>query len=253
MISDKIEPPSGLTIYHKGPPLKEEPLPAIFYFALSGEESLQLDPYNQPVMFLSDASIHIFSFTLPYHGKGFINAEAMAHWANAFSKNTPFLENFLNQVIENIHYLIEKKYVDPSKLAAAGLSRGGFMATQLAAREPLIKYILGYAPLTEPAYMEDFKGLGSKETVSVWSLNNIVDKVYNRDVRFYMGNRDIRVGTELCFNFIKNLTEEAYSKGIRSPPIELILFPSIGHKGHGTPPYIFKAGADWLKEKLCTS
>lgn len=247
---NKIDPPSGLTIYHKGPPLTGQPLPALFYFALSGEDSLNLDPFNQPAMMLEHDPIHVFSFTLPFHGPGFVNTEAMRNWADEIKQHNNFIKTFIDQAIQNIHFLIDQKFINPEKMAAAGLSRGGLIAVHLAAREPLIKTILGYAPLTDPVIMEDFKELRNNPITVSLSLCNVMDKIYDRSLRFYMGNRDIRVSTEHCFQFIKNLTETAFQKGIRSPQTELILYPSVGHKGHGTPPHIFRSGIDWIKEKL---
>jgi esterase FrsA len=58
------------------------------------------------------------------------------------------------------------------------------------------------------------------------------------------------VGTESCFQFISELSETAYQQKISSSPIELIIGPSMGHKGHGTPPEVFKDGAAWIRRKL---
>ena len=52
---DIINGPNSISIYHVGPPLELGPLPTFFYFALSGEESLTLNPYNQPVSFLRNS------------------------------------------------------------------------------------------------------------------------------------------------------------------------------------------------------
>ena len=48
-----------------GPPLEEGPFPTLIYFALSAEDSLQCDPFNQPVQFLEGLPLRIFSITLP--------------------------------------------------------------------------------------------------------------------------------------------------------------------------------------------
>ena len=44
----KITTASNLEVYFTGPPIEEGPRPALFYFALSGHQSLTLDPFNQP-------------------------------------------------------------------------------------------------------------------------------------------------------------------------------------------------------------
>ena len=246
----KIDSPSGLTIYHTGPKLtSDRPLPALFYFALSGEESLTLDPYNQPIAFLKNENIHTFSFTLPYHGEGFDNKQAIPQWSKEFQQNHDIITPFIEQCHDNIEYLLIKKFITKN-IATAGLSRGAFIATQLAARNPHVKTILGFSPLTQFGVMNDFSDLRSNPIAQNLSLSNLIPKLTDKTLRFYIGNHDSMVDTAFCFNFIKDLTEASFNANHRSPPIELIIFPSIGHKGHGTPPHIFSNGAQWVCERL---
>lgn len=227
-----------------GPPLEEGPLPAVLYFALSAKESLHLDPFNQPARFLTSYPLRVFSFTLPGHHLP--PTEALHHWALEIGKGHDVISEFCNHVLETIEDLIAKNIIIEGKLAAAGLSRGGFIACHLAAKTRLISTILGFAPLTQLDFAKEFEGMD----VSSFNLSHLTTKLSDRTLRFYIGNRDIRVGTANCFHFISDLTEAAYHKKIRSSPIELIIGPSIGHQGHGTPPHVFKDGADWLAGKL---
>ncbi|MCB1081898.1 MAG: alpha/beta hydrolase, partial [Chlamydiia bacterium] len=71
-----------------------------------------------------------------------------------------------------------------------------------------------------------------------------------KKVRFYIGNHDMRVGTDHAFSFIQNLAKEAHTHRIRTSPIELIIGPSIGYQGHGTAPQTFQSGAEWVKGAL---
>lgn len=246
---DRLTPSSGLTIYHVGPSFQKGPLPSLFYFALSGEDSLTLDPYNQPVSFFQHQDVRIFSFSLPFHGEGFENKKAMAAWALEIKKNPHFFENFISKSLSNIDFLIHQGYVDSKNIAVAGLSRGGFIATHLAAHDKRISTILGYAPLTQLGLLEEFQDFQKNPLIQSLDLSQLADKLCGRHLRFYIGNRDTRVGTEECFQFIKTLVESSYQKGYRSPPVELILSPSVGHKGHGTLPHIFQNGALWIKER----
>lgn len=235
-----LKPPTGLPIYVRSPELSEGRLPAFFYFALSGEDSLYLDPFNQPVVSLEGMQIRCFSFTLPFHGPGYDNNTALELWTNEFRTHPEFLNEFFENCLKNIDYLIEQGIVDPEKIAVGGLSRGGFVATHLAARDPRLKYVLGFAPMTKLPF----------EAGDQWDLHGLIDKLVNKQVRFYIGNRDLRVGTQACFDFIYQLANTAFLHGHRSPPMELIITPSMGFKGHGTLPPVFKAGADWIIEKL---
>lgn len=233
-----LNSPIGLPIYTRGPKLSEGSLPAFFYFALSGNDSLYLNPFNQPIAFLEHFPIRCISFTLPFHGHNYDNNKALELYEHELQLNPNFLDKFFMDCLRNIDYLVQQKIIDEEKIAVGGLSRGGFIATHLAARDPRLKYILGFAPLTR------FPGSFGLD------LHSLVEKLTDKHVRFYIGNRDLRVGTEACFQFISLLTENVFHHGHRSPPIELIISPSIGFKGHGTPPHVFKAGAQWIVEKL---
>ena len=220
---------AGQTVYYIGPELSEGPLPAFFYFSLAGDESLQLEPFNTPVTLLADAPIRIFSLTLPAHGPGFDKHVAVQHW----QEHPDEVEAWLPGAHAVITALIDQGVIDG--LAAGGLSRGGFAATHLAALEPRIKAVVGFAPLIDLAHL---------------SLPTLVDKLVKTHIRFYVGNRDIAVGTDRVFHFIHALTETAFQTGIRSPHAELYIRPSIGHRGHGTPPDAFVEGAAWIREQL---
>ncbi|KIC75296.1 Uncharacterized protein DB42_AK00960 [Neochlamydia sp. EPS4] len=240
-----IASPTTLPIYMQGEPLAAGPLPAFFYFALSAEESLYQEPYNQPILFLEKFPIRCYSFTLPFHGQGYDSNQALALWMQEFATHPHSFSHFLQSCIKNIEYLIQQGFVDEERIAVGGLSRGAFIATHLAAREPRLKYVLGFAPMTKLSSLEKTNHL-EKE----WDLHGLIYQLVNKQFRFYIGNRDNRVGTYACFDFIHQLAEAAYQQGHRSPAIELIISASIGYKGHGTLPPIFKEGAEWVKHKL---
>ncbi|NGX50807.1 MAG: hypothetical protein K1060chlam2_00658 [Chlamydiae bacterium] len=221
-----------------GPPLEEGPLPTLFYFALSAEDSLQKDPYNQPVQFLDGSPFRIFSITLPGHENNLPPEEALSHWKEGV------IPAFIGELKAAVDFL--SPHFKDKKLAVAGLSRGAFIACHLAAVCPQITHILGFAPLTKPSVAEAFQGRGD----AFLDLENLIPKLYDRTIRFYIGNCDIRVGTEHAFSLIHNLAKAARESNIISPPIELIIGPSTGHRGHGTSPEVFRSGVDYLKESF---
>jgi predicted esterase len=242
-------PKHGSPIYYQGPDLQQGILPAVLFFALSAQMSLFEDPFNQPVLRLSQQGIRVFSWDLPFHGLNLDPHDAMRQWAHEFIHNPSFIFDFLDLCQRNIDYLIAEGFIPPQNLAVAGLSRGGFIATHLAARDPRFKFILGFAPLTQPKPLEELKSFPKNSFESI-SLLSLVDHLVHTHLRFYIGNHDMRVSTDACYQFIHHLTEAAVNHGIRSPAVELIIYPSIGHKGHGTPPSIFHDGADWIKKSF---
>lgn len=226
-----------------GPPLEQGPLPAVFYFALSAEDSLHLAPFNQPALSLLPFNTRVFSITLPGHD-GLPAKEAMHYWADYLRKGHNIIEEFIAQAHSIIKTLIEKNIVQKDKLAVMGLSRGVFIACHLAAVIPAVSTILGFAPLTNLSAIKEFSEPPSM--LDALNLNNLAGALANRKVRFYIGNHDTRVGTKHCFDFFSNLVQKAVEKKIRPIPMELIIKPSIGHEGHGTSPEIFQEGANWL-------
>jgi predicted esterase len=233
-----------------GPPLSEGPLPAVFYFALSAHDSLHLDPFNQPALFLSKYPLRIFSMTLPGHEDKLPATEALVRWAEAIASGENVISHFIDTVANTVEKLIKENAILPDQLAVAGLSRGGFIAAHAAANIPQFKSILAFAPLTSLAFAKEFHNIPHNPLVQALDLNAITEKLIDKHLRFYIGNRDERVSTDLCFQWIRKLTEAAYAHHIRSPQVELIISPSIGRQGHGTSPEIFHDGARWLLSEL---
>lgn len=215
-----------------GPPLDAGPRPAVFYFALSAHDCLFVDPFNQPVLTLLKSDIRIFSVTLPGHDH-LSPASAMKYWAKEMDQDPEMIESFTKDVATYINALISQKVI--TSCGVMGLSRGVFIAAHVAAKIASIQTLLGFAPLT---------------TFAQQNLHRLSDQLYSKTIRCYIGNRDVRVGTSLCFSWLAQLSELAYQRGIRTSPIELIIGPSIGKDGHGTSPATFQAGAAWMAEQL---
>jgi pimeloyl-ACP methyl ester carboxylesterase len=240
----------GTVVSYVGPDLDAGALPALFYFALSGDESLGLDPFNQPVAFLSKFPMRIFSLSLPFHGPGLSPHDALSYWAKEISQGHDLISAFVDGVKRAFDKLRLMGALLPDRVAVAGLSRGAFMACHVAAKIPEIKTILGFAPLTELIYAKEFQALQDHALARNLGLHALVNTLSLRTVRCYIGNLDTRVSTLLSFQFIEALAKAAQQAGVRSPPIELIIGPSIGQMGHGTSQEVFEKGARWVVEKL---
>ncbi len=240
----------GLSVSFFGPDLDEGPLPAVLYFALSAEDSLGLDPYNQPALALESFRLRVFSVTLPFHGADFSPLKAIGHWAEEMEKGNNIIDAFIDQVKTLVYLLIDENVILAGKLAVMGLSRGGLIAAHLASKVPEVSSILGFAPMTQLSFAKEFENIKARRDVLSLNLPSIASKIFSRRIRFYIGNRDVLVGTDLLFSLVSELTEMAYESHIRSPNIEMIISPSIGMKGHGTPPHVFREGALWIAREL---
>jgi esterase FrsA len=231
-------------IAYTGPDLSAGPLPALFYFALSAQDSLRLDPFNQPVAYLSSLPMRIFSMTLPGHENQLPPTEALHVWAQEMARGHNFVADFAQKVKMAVEMLQDVLIAD--RIAVAGLSRGAFIATHAAAVTPQLRWILGFAPLTQLAFAKEFHGLQGDPT----ALMHLAPQLFDRQIRFYIGNLDTRVGTRKCFDFVEKVANAAFEANIRSPKVELIIGPSIGRDGHGTSKEVFHDGAQWIAEKL---
>jgi hypothetical protein len=245
----KIE---DIELFFSGPSLEEGPLPALIYLSLSGQDSLSLDPFNQPVAYLlKHYKMRVFSLTIPGHEPPLEPQNAITLWAEDFAKARDPLTPFIDKVAESAELLVSKGIA--SQVGIAGLSRGGFLAVHAAAKTPVLQYVLGYAPLTRLGLAKEFSSFADEARIQSFDLVHLKDKLINKSVRLYIGNRDVRVSTAACFAFVQSLAETAFHNRIRSPQVELFISPSIGHHGHGTPKPIFEQGAVWIAKLLGSS
>jgi esterase FrsA len=242
-------PKTNLELCYIGPSLDEGPLPALFYFALSGHDSLCLDPFNQPAVFLHKhlPSIRIFSMTIPGHEENLLKENAMNYWAENLHKNIDLISPFIKNVCDTIDYLLERNVIIQEKIDLAGLSRGAYIATLVGAKHPLCRYILGFAPLTALNHLKEFQHCTNHPALN---LMHYIDPLSSKTLRYYIGTRDSRVGTHHAFDFITSLANYAYDHRRREGSFELILGNSIGFMGHGTSSDVFTTGIEWVAKCL---
>lgn len=244
LLPQQLELASDIQLEYLGPSADLGPLPAVFYFALSAKDSLALDPYNQPAVYLSPFPLRIFSMTLPYHKENLPPKKGLTEWATAMQKGEDVLGMYFKKIQKAIDLLLHQELILPNKIATMGLSRGAFIAAHVAANNPTIPYWLGFSPLTKLSFLEGFSGLAQ------WDLIHIIDSLSDKKIRCYIGNRDLKVGTRNCFDLIESLAQASYQKRCLSPPMELLILPSIGHHGHGTAKETFHQGAKWIAKQL---
>ncbi len=245
-----LEIAPDLELYHSGPSLDSGEMPALFYFALSGPDSLCTDPFNQPVQFLRGRQIRIFSLTLPAHENKLSPDDALRVWAEEMTRGEDPLGRFLDAAQLAVEYAVRQKLADPKRIAVGGLSRGGLLATLLAARAEEIQTVVGFAPLVRLNLAKEFHAMAHHPIVASYDLSREAFKLASKRLRYYIGNCDTRVNTRACFDCVQEMVNAAQEQQIRSPQIEMIMSPSVGRMGHGTPPEVFKKGSQWIAETL---
>ncbi len=239
-----------LQIAYTGPHISSGPLPALFYFSRTAEESLQLDPFNQPVAYLAKLPMRVFSLTLPGHENGLPPTEAIGNWAQAIAQGRNIVAEFIENVQFAVERLLEQNVLIPKRIGVAGLSRGGFLATHAAAHISHFRFILGFAPMTQLSFAKEFQEIAQLPIVQSLSLEQLIPRLIDRTLRFYIGNLDTLVSTSRCFHFIEKLAQTAFEHRVRVPQVELIISPSMGRFGHGTSTAVFHEGAQWIAERL---
>ena len=130
-----------------------------------------------------------------------------------------------------------------------GLSRGSLIALHTMIRSPAVNSTVCFAPLINLKGAKEFQNV-TAPLADQFDLFAMAEHLIDKPIRFHIGNRDVRVGTRTCFDFVSHLTDLSFEKGIRSPPVELHMIPSIGHMGHGTSKETFLNGATWLAKNL---
>jgi len=249
----EFELPSGKKICYLGPDIEEGPLPALFYFALSAEESLTLEPYCNPVLAMQREKLRIFSMTLPCHGHSQDKYAAMGNWAKQMADGQYILKDFIESAHKAIDTLIAENIINPKRLALAGLSRGGFIATHVAAHQKQVGALVCFAPLTSLTTVEEFKDFQDhlRLRIEKLALTTLCEQLTHlHHLRFYIANRDTRVDTDTCIHFVRQMAERVHEKRAKHCKVEMMLTSPIGFKGHGTSPHIFTEGAKLLEHFL---
>jgi len=220
---------NDLDAHYLGLPFGLGPMPTVFYFSISAKDSLNLDPFNQPVAALDTGKMRIMSVTLPFHDDyPPLPENATEKW------NLSTFEPFCDKLKKLLDKLIEEDMIDPESIAFMGLSRGAFVAFHLAKLFPKVKGIVAFAPMLS---------LSHEPCLDV---ADFAKDLCQLPIRIYMGNRDKKVSTKRAMHFILDLADCAYDANIRTAPIEMFVTSSIGHSGHGTAKKTFIEGAKWI-------
>lgn len=243
----EIATPSGFRLFYQGPDLADGPLPTFFYFSISGRESLELAPYNTPATLLrEERGLRVFSANLPGHEEDQDKFEGIKFWAEKMAAGERPLEDFIDKMVGSIDWLIASG-ISTEKIVCGGLSRGGFIATHVAAKEKRVKGVVGFAPATDLSKLQDFAGF---QTDKLRLIDSCEELLHLQGLYYIVGNRDLAVDTDSCYKFIRTLTETAYEKRVRELKIYLQIVPSIGHRGHGTSPDSFEEGTNFVRKLL---
>ena len=142
--------------------------PLLLLFALDADTTLHgADTPRQPAYHtIADPLVAqgwlIASLDMPAHGEDRRPGEpdnALLAWAQRLQAGEPLVSTFTETVSALLNHLIAIGRVDPNRIAAAGISRGGFLALHAAAADPRIRAVVGLSPVTDLRALAEFAAL----------------------------------------------------------------------------------------------
>ena len=208
------------------------------------------DPYfRQAGNALAEEGYISVSIDIPGHGTQEREGEAkgLAGWRERIDQGEDLVAETNRRLSEVLDYLIAEGITDPTKVAASGTSRGGFLAMHFAAADPRVKCVVAFAPVTDLIVLNEFHGAEDNALMASLSVSEQAAKLADRPVWIIMGDRDERVGTDNAIALARKITTTALAQG-RNPMVELHILPEP--KGHTTPAGAAEAAASWILRQM---
>ena len=233
----RLRTPAGVefTVIGEKPP---KPVPTLFIFALDAQTTLTSADFNRIGAALRREGFLCVSLDAPCHGAD--NAEqqenALVGWRMRVERGEAFIEAFTSRCTAVLDHLASEGWTDPERVAAAGTSRGGFLALHFAAAEPRVRAAAAFAPVTRLRALGEFDGVKNPDAADALSLVNVSPKLTDKHIVLYIGENDRRVGTEHAIQFARTL-----------PALELHVTKTEGHR---VLPIAHTEAAEFIAERL---
>lgn len=231
---------------------KPTPAPTLFVFAAGLKDMQTAAVYTEVGRRLAKHGFLYVALDPPCHGEDVKPGEPgqINGWRHRIEKGDPFIANFTTRASSVLDHLVKEGYTDPEKVAACGVSRGGFLAFHFAAAEPRIKAAAGFAPVTNLLAVSEFKGLEKNAAAQDLALINIAPKLAGRPIWISIGNNDQRVSTDDAIAFTRKVVAaSAQQNPSRPAPVHITIGSVLGHHDlRGS----HEHAAAWIREQLFT-
>jgi len=169
---------------------------------------------------------------------------SLRDWRRRLVAGDNFVPTFTARLRSLLDQLIRDRYADPARVAAAGISRGGFLALHFAAVEPRVRVIGAFTFVSELTTLVEFNGAEQVPLVRSLAAAHLVDRLSDRKLFGIIGSTDYRAGTARAVEFFTRLAETTVAQG-RPPNAELRIVPVAGHQLELRD---FAAGGEWLAQ-----
>lgn len=240
--------PDGVEYGTWGPHAKKN-APTLFMLA-STIDGVLADPYfRQCGNELAELGYLVVSIDLPCHGTQTVEGEpaGLSGWSHRVGKAEDIVAECNARLSNVLDELIKTGLTDPERVAAAGTSRGGFLAIHFAAHDRRVKAAAGFAPVTELAALREFSDTQEHPLVAKLSLKNQTEQLAGRPVWIIIGDVDERVGTHHAIEVASRLSAAAKAKKVASN-VELHVMSEP--RGHTTPQGASELAAEWIHRHL---
>ncbi len=243
IVTDAAQTPSGMA-YATLPRQSGGPAPTLLLFAMACADTLTTEPYCRVGRLLHAQGWNVVSLDLPCHGDDRRTGEPteLAGWAARTAAGEDFVAPFLKRVNDVVAHLATRGLADPARIAAAGTSRGGFLAFHAAAANPRIRAVAAFAPVTDLIALNEFAGQEQNPLVKRLALANAAEALAGRAAWITIGNADARVGTDKAVAFAGALEIAALAQKL-TPRVTLRVLPT---PGHSSVPEWHGEAANWL-------
>jgi len=225
--------------------------PASTLFILSGTIDGTLDSayFRQCGNELAELGYILVSIDLPCHGTQTEEGEpaGLSGWSHRVGNDEDIVAEANARLSSVLDELIKTGLTDPNRVAAAGTSRGGFLAIHFAAHDARVKAATGFAPVTSLAALSEFRTRQDHPLVTKLSLINQAEKLAGRPVWIITGDRDERVGTHHAIELAGKLSSVAKERDI---PSNVELHVMSEPRGHTTPQGASSMAAAWIHRQL---
>jgi len=228
----------------------KKPAPTLFVFA-TGLEDLERQPvYTEIGRRLAPHGFLHVALDPPCHGEDIKPGEpsGLVGWRHRLEKGDALVADFTARASAVLDHLIKEGYTDQGKVAACGVSRGGFLAFHLAATDKRIAAAIGFAPVTNLLALSEFKGMEKHEPTRALNLVRVAPKLAGRPIWISIGNHDERVNTDDAIAFTRQVvTATAAKQKDKAIPVELHVGGSLGHRDL---PGSHERAAAWLLQQV---
>ena len=210
--------------------------PAPTLFVLQGDlDVARREPiYTEVARLLARHGFISVMIDAPAHGEDRREGEGseLAAWCTRVDQGENFLGDFTTRARAVLDYLVKERITDPTRVAACGTSRGGFLAFHLGAAEPRIRFIGGIAPLTDLTALKEFATITHRPQAEALSLTTLAPRLAGRPAWVCIGNNDARIDTDQVIAFTRALVKATAQgqKADASVPVEVVINTSAGHR-----------------------